>query len=388
MPDTLLKIAIVAQDFHRAGGSEGRTAHLVDRLVGLGHAVHLVGARIRGDWDPCVALHRLATPKHPHWLEVRLFCRRAAALVQDGGFDIVHNQIRPFVPGLLTVGGGCHRFYLYDVLPRERGAARAWLKRLAPLHRFLLALERRGLDPARCPVVLTNSALAREGILKYYRYPADRIVVAYNGVDAERFRPAQDPRDREAVRRRLGVGPGEPLLLFVGSGFARKGLGPLIEAAAQAGEGRHRPFLAVVGAGAAGIWQRRAERLGMGERVRFCGAVPDPETYYRAADVFALPTHFDPFANAALEAMASGLPVITTRLNGVSEIMQPGVDGLLIDGPEDLGGLTEALRALADPVRRRAMGAAARATALRYPWEGPLQATLQAYRRAMEERVA
>ncbi|MFA5029034.1 MAG: glycosyltransferase family 4 protein [Candidatus Methylomirabilota bacterium] len=176
MPDTRLKIAVVAQDFHRSGGSEGRTGQLVDRLLGLGHRVHLVGARIRGEWDSRIVLHRLATPKHPHWAEILLFCRQAGAVIREAGFDIVHNQIRPFVPGLLTVGGGCHRFYLFDVLPRERGPLLAWWKRQAPLHWLLLALERRGLRPDRCPVVLTNSALAREGILKYYRYPADRIV--------------------------------------------------------------------------------------------------------------------------------------------------------------------------------------------------------------------
>ena len=386
MPDTRLKIAVVAQDFHRSGGSEGRTGQLVDRLVSLGHQVHLIGARIRDTWESRIVLHRLATPKHPHWAEVLLFCRRAGALVRGGGFDIVHNQIRPFVPGLLTVGGGCHRFYLLDVLPRERGPFLAWWKRQAPLHRLLLALERRGLHPARCPLVLTNSALAREGILKYYQYPADRVVVAHNGVDAERFRPAEKAADREAVRRRLGAGPEDTLLLFVGSGFARKGLGSLLRASARLkGEGG-RTILAVVGGGAAESWRRRAERLGVADRVCFVGAVPDPEAYYRAADIFALPTHFDPFANATLEAMASGLPVVTTRLNGVSEILQPGVDGFVIDGPEDLESLMEALRALADPERRRAMGEAARRTALHFPWEAPLQATVQAYNRALLER--
>jgi UDP-glucose:(heptosyl)LPS alpha-1,3-glucosyltransferase len=116
--------------------------------------------------------------------------------------------------------------------------------------------------------------------------------------------------------------------------------------------------------------------------------VPDPETYYRAADVFALPTHYDPFANATLEAMASGLPVITTRLNGVAEIIRPGVDGLLVDRPDEVEELAKALLVLTDRTTREVMGRAARATALRYPWDGPVGASLAAYRRVMAERSA
>jgi UDP-glucose:(heptosyl)LPS alpha-1,3-glucosyltransferase len=386
MSDTRLKIAMVALDFNREGGSERRTAHLVDRLVAQGHEVHLVGARIRGEWDPRILRHRIPTLPRPHWLEVVQFCQGARAAVKRGDFDIAHNQIRPFVPGVLTVGGGCHRYYLEEVLPAERGRLLARRKRLAPLHFILLALERRGYDPAWCPLVLTNSRLAREGILKYYPYPAERIVVAHNGVDPERFRPTEDLPSRDAVRGRLGVGPGDLLLLFVGSGFARKGLGRLLQAVALAGGRGRQPRLVVVGGGSPEPWQRQAERLGVAGALRFLGAVPDPETYYRAADVFALPTHYDPFANATLEAMASGLPVITTRLNGVAEIIRPGVDGLLVDRPDEVEELAKALLLLTDQTTREVIGRAARATALRYPWDGPVGASLAAYRRVMAER--
>ena len=101
---------------------------------------------------------------------------------------------------------------------------------------------------------------------------------------------------------------------------------------------------------------------------------------YAAADIFTLPTFFDPFANATLEAMAAGLPVITSRRNGAAEILRPGVDGLVVDRPEDVGGLAAALASLADPDRRAALGGKARETALRYPWDGPLERTLAVYR--------
>jgi UDP-glucose:(heptosyl)LPS alpha-1,3-glucosyltransferase len=126
-----------------------------------------------------------------------------------------------------------------------------------------------------------------------------------------------------------------------------------------------------------------ARELGIAGRVRFAGHAKDPEAYYAAADVFVLPTFFDPFANATLEAMASGLPVITSRSNGASEILTPGADGLVVDDLREAAGLARAIGDLTDPTRREAMGRAARETALRYPWEGPLQATLDVYARTL-----
>ena len=371
---------MVALDFDRQGGSERRTGQLVDALLTAGHEVHLVGARIRGAWDPRTILHPVRCAPRPRWLEVVQFSRRAGTVVRRESFDIIHNQIRPFVPGVVTAGGGCHRYYLREVLPLEKGWLVAGLKRASALHLALLALERAGYRPDRCPYIIANSSLGRDGILRYYPMPPERVVVAYNGVDAGRFSPEARGRWREERRLALGVGPEDLLVLFVGTGFARKGLAPLLAALARLRDRRLTPYLAVVGSGSARPWQRRAAGLGLGDRVRFVGRVADPERYYAAADVFALPTFFDPFANATLEAMASGLPIVTSRQNGAAEILRPGVDGLVVDRPDDVAGLAEALASLADPATRSALGGQARQTALRFPWERPLERTLEVYR--------
>lgn len=371
---------MVALDFHREGGSEGRTAHLVDRLVADGHDVHLVGARIMGNWDRRVVQRRIPTPEHPHWLEVRLFARRAEAAVRSERYDVVHNQIRPFVPGIVTVGGGSHRFYLDEVLPREQGAWRAAVRRGLPLHRTLLAMERQGFAPERCPFIIANSQLSRSGILRHYNFPPERIVVAHNGVDPVRFTPESRPLYREATRRHLGIAPEEYTVLFVGQGFARKGLGALLAALAALNRRGVEARLVVVGRGSSRPWMREAARLGIDSRVSMVGHASDPVPFYAAADAFALPTFFDPFANATLEAMATGLPVVTSGQNGAAEILRSGVDGLVVDGPDDVTGLVEALSSLADPATQRAMGQRARHTALRYPWEQPLERTLAVYR--------
>ena len=125
---------------------------------------------------------------------------------------------------------------------------------------------------------------------------------------------------------------------------------------------------------------REAARLGIDSRVTMVGHVSNPVPFYAAADAFALPTFFDPFANATLEAMAAGLPVVTSGQNGAAEVLRSGVDGLVVDRPDDVTGLVEALSQLADPAARRAMGQSARQTALRCPWEQSLERTLATYR--------
>jgi UDP-glucose:(heptosyl)LPS alpha-1,3-glucosyltransferase len=375
-----LRIAMVALDFQRQGGSEGRAGHLIDSLVAAGHEVHLVGARIQGAWDPRVARHPIRAAKHLKWVEILAFIRGAKRLVATERFDVVHNQIRPYLPGVVTVGGGCHRLYLERVLPAEKGRLAAWAKRCTPLHQILLSLERRRYHAGGSTWVIANSRLNREGILAYYPLPESRIRVAYNGVDAERFTPENAARYRAAVRQALELSDGDLALLFVGSNFSRKGLGLVLDALAEAGAPGPRLRLVVLGGRPGRRWRRRVATLGLTERVRFVESSPEPERYYAAADVFVLPTHFDPFANATLEAMAAGLPVVTTRMNGVAEILRSGTDGFILDMPPSALGLAKLLLELADADLRRSVGQAARRTALQFPWRATAAATLDSYR--------
>ncbi len=374
-----LRIVMVALDFHRRGGSEARTGHLVDALLAEGHEVHLVGARIRGSWDSRVVLHCMHVAEHPRWVEIVAFIAGTRRLIARERFDVVHNQIRPFLPGVVTVGGGCHRFYLERVLPREQGRLAAWAKRCTPLHQILLGLERRYYRAEATTWVIANSRLNRDGILAYYPLPRSRICVVYNGVDSERFAPENATRFRVEVRRTLELTDEDLGLLFVGTNFSRKGLDLLLEALILAGEAGNRFRLIILGGRASPRWRRRVAAIGLTGRVRFVDSVADPERYYGAADIFVLPTHFDPFANATLEAMAAGLPVVTTRMNGVAEILTPGTDGYVLDEPPSAPGLAKLLAELADADVRRAMGQAARGTALGFPWRATALATLDTY---------
>ena len=187
-------------------------------------------------------------------------------------------------------------------------------------------------------------------VIDLYSYPADRIDLVRNGVPLERFR--FDPKLREKFRADLNLHEDQIALLFVGSGWERKGLLFAIEAMALCKNRKLR--LLVAGRGDAKRYKTTHLRFWREDPVRFLGEVADPVSLYVAADMFILPTVYDPFSNACLEALASSLPVITTRSNGFSEIVEDGIHGSIIDNPANLIGLRDAIQFWSDSSRRDA----------------------------------
>jgi UDP-glucose:(heptosyl)LPS alpha-1,3-glucosyltransferase len=193
--------------------------------------------------------------------------------------------------------------------------------------------------------------------------------LVYNGVDTQRFSPHHRAEHRRQIRARLGVADDEVLFLFVGHDFARKGLATAIRALGHLHADRRPVRLVVVGGKPVGTYKRLADRCGVRSQVAFAGSVADPIPYYAAADAYVLPTFYDPCSLGVLEAAASGLPSITTSLNGASELLTDGVDGYLLADPADDYGLAVPMQWLLDPVLRHRLGEAARQLALQHTLE-------------------
>ena len=189
---------------------------------------------------------------------------------------------------------------------------------------------------------------------------ADRIRLVYNGVDTRRFSPEHRTRHRQAIRRQIGVREDEILALFVGHDFRRKGLATAIRAVARLATAGKPIRLAVVGGKRPQGDREYANQYRADGPATFVGFVYDAVPYYAAANVFVLPSFYDPCSLSVLEAAASGLPSITTRVNGAGELLTQGKDGLLLSNPADDQELASQLQTLLDPVIRRRMGEAAR----------------------------
>lgn len=237
------------------------------------------------------------------------------------------------------------RVWRCDVYRAGDGVHRAWLQRrkeiAGPLqklsrlfnrkHSAAVDLEESLFGNRQARRVIANSRMVKDEIVKFYGYPAQQIEIVYNGVPLELFRAEEERRKTED----------EVVVLFAGSGWERKGLRFAIEAVEARG-GKMK--LIVAGRGPAAKFAS--------PRAEFPGVAGDMPSLYRAADIFLLPTIYDPFSNACLEALAAGLPVITTKANGFSEIIESGRHGTVVDDPRDVGALSEALQFWSDTGRR------------------------------------
>lgn len=324
---------------------------LIESLVAEGHEVHVLSALWDSGGDASVTVHPIPILRKPGWLKSLTFCLGCKRIIERERFDVVFSLDRTLRQDIYRAGDGCHRIYL-----RQMTMGRPLLARLAaylnPIQLAFLALEKRLYTDPELYAVIANSLMGKREIVELYGVPEEKIHVVYNGLDATKF-PLQK---RDDYRRLLGqeYGLGEELrILYVGSGFRRKGVPALIEAAARL----TIPFrLFVVGKGRNGYLKRRAQHLGVGDRVVFTGPVRDVERFYLGCDLFAFPTLYDPFSNATLEAMACSLPVITSAYNGVAELIREGEEGIVLRNPLDPREIADALSRLADPEVRQRMG--------------------------------
>src|SRR5438445_9141753 len=241
---------------------------------------------------------------------------------------------------------------------------------VSPHHRLVCALEKRILSLRSARQIVAISRMGKAEIERLFATPPERVSLIYNGVDLERLHPDNRERFGRAVREDLGLLRDAWVVLFVGSGFERKGLGPLLEAVARRADERCR--LVVAGKGDARPYQELARRLELDARVSWVGPRPDVERLYAAADVVALPALYEPFGNVHLEALAAGWPVLTSRGAGGAEAVVPGESGAVVDKPE-AAAIAGGLDALLHHGDARKLSAGARAAALPFTFEAQVE---------------
>jgi UDP-glucose:(heptosyl)LPS alpha-1,3-glucosyltransferase len=236
--------------------------------------------------------------------------------------DLVYSLERVWECDAYRAGDGVHRAWL-ERRRHFEPAWRGWFRAFQAKHRELLELEAAVMGNAGARVIIANSHMIKREIMQYFQTPEARIPVVYNGLPVSAQPGPAGPRIEE--RSRLGLGEGDRAILFAGSGWERKGLRFAIEAVDRLKD----TVLLIAGNG-------RRRGLPSSSRARFLGEVREMRPLMEASDVFLLPTIYDPFSNACLEALSAGLPVITTSANGFSEIMRPAQDGEVLSTPGDI----------------------------------------------------
>ena len=291
------------------------------------------------------------------------FARGVRRALRAREFSLIQSHER--IPGLpvFRAGDGVHA----DFLAQRRRALPAWRAALLhanPYHAYMLAAERAMFLHPELRAVICNSDMVRGQIRRRFGVADDKLLLIRNGVDLDRFRPPTAD-ERARARTALGLEPSATVFAFVGSGFERKGLSAAIDALARTPAASAATLLVAGTDRRAGRWRAQATRSGAADRIRFLGGVGDVRPLLWASDAFVLPTLYDPFPNAVLEALACGLPVISSTGSGASELIRDGVNGYVSDAL-DVDAIAAAMRALADPALRDRMARAARASA--EPW--------------------
>ncbi|MDH4029039.1 MAG: glycosyltransferase family 4 protein, partial [Nitrospirota bacterium] len=316
---------------------------------------------------------------------------------QRGNFDIIQTHDKTLLQDIYRAGDGCHIEWLRQRWKRI-GIFRKASIALNPYHWLILLLERMVLKGRRFKKIIAISEMVKKNIIDNYGVPAGDIEVIYNGVDTNKFHPDNKERYRKEIRQQYGLGENDLVALFVGSGFERKGVRYLIEAiealsgpvtALIVGKGSEKkvgkispnPSLPKRGNVRFPLWKRGMKGdFQRKQKTIFCGPQRDIRKYYAAADIFVFPTMYEPFGNVHLEALASGLPVITTRNSGASEIIKDGTHGFVVSGPEDTEGIANGIRAfINEPEKLQAMSRNARALAEEFTFDKHMEKMLALY---------
>jgi UDP-glucose:(heptosyl)LPS alpha-1,3-glucosyltransferase len=356
------------------------------------HQIHMYARR----WDPAFL------PANTHYHPVRVSCRlrflrpwlfgaACASALREGNHDVSIGFDKTWGQDILYPQGGLHRATVeHNFLKYSHPLIRRMIrvtKVVDPAYWSFRLLERKQyLGPHR-PLVVVNSHMVSQHFQLYLGYRRDDLRIVRSSIDPNRFPEKDRLRRRLEWRQRWGLKPNETVALFAAMNYRLKGLEPLLHVLDRLPAASAFRLL-VVGNPKTAPYEQLARRLGVAHRVHFAGFCPDMRNSYFAADFLIHPTFYDPCSLVALEALACGLPVITTRVNGASELLSPPREGYVLADPHDHEQLAWAILQLLDPVRRSACAQAARRTAAVWTFEEHYRQLLQVFREVAARKRA
>ena len=360
-----MKIALAHKRLDLGGGTERDFYRTAEGLRDLGHEVHLFCGEFRVPPPKETHAHRVPTLRLGRTAQLLSFAFLGPKTILPHRCDVLVSFGRMVSQDVLRSGGGSHRVFL-EKMKQGEGALRRFWHRVSLYHRSVLAVETLQFRPQSYRRVLAVSQEVKREIVRTYMVPEDKIAVVYNGVDPERFHPHNRERSRARIKAQWGIPSEAPLVLFVGSGFQRKGLSRLLKV--WGSPLLQGIYLLVVGEDV--HWERyRSWAASQGQgRVVLAGRQVNIEDYFGAADILALPAFQEAFGNVILEALASGVPVLTTMAVGAAELLAGQLrEGILVN-PDDPRELQDKILAMVDHRRWSNLTSMARELGERWSW--------------------
>ena len=382
-----MKLALIRAKYNPFGGAE---RFLNDAVAALaGSDLNVQPTLFTREWPAqaspspsAILTHRIVNPPYTTSNgRDRGFAEAVSAAFAAEKFDLVQSYERIAGCDIYHCVDGVHAEWL-----RQRGRITGGLRKLGiainPRHRFVLASERAMYLSPRFKAAICISEMVKTDILRHVDIAPTKLHVIYSGVDTEKFSPASRGPFGDVTRQKLCIPTDVTVAVFVGSGFERKGLAAFLQALALCknivgvvvGQDKH-----------SARYRTMAQKLGIQDRVHFTGGVSDTRPYYAMADVFVLPTIYEPFGLVCLEAMACGLPVVTSTSAGAAELIVDGVNGYVTDAL-DVAAISRAMEQSVAPTAHAAMSIAARETALTFSPQTMADQYVALYRKLLAGR--
>jgi UDP-glucose:(heptosyl)LPS alpha-1,3-glucosyltransferase len=369
------KIALALENFSRyGGGAESYAISLAAFLIKNGWEVHFFGETWDGEPEKTI-FHKIAIPKYlPAWLKLILFALHHKRAVKKQHFDVILGFGNTLYMNVYQSHGGVHWLSSKRQVYSERNEIKRAIKRLI----IILSLKqwaRAWIESAPFrlyprPRIVAISQMIKKDISSFFKVNDADIIVVYNGVDTSRYEQNLCFDHKGPLRRKLGIREDDVVFLFVSYELKKKGIETLVEAASRLKLMDHRDFkVVVVGGMPYKALLRQIKIHDIEDKILFTGPVRSIETYYANADAFVLPTYYDACSLVVIEAMASGLPIITTTSNGASGIINDGKEGYIISHPPRSRDLAKTMQLLLDDEKRHKMSQEALRTGLSYSEE-------------------
>ena len=345
-----MRVALSFPGCHRQGGVERVVFECARYLADRRHRSPYSPPTGRRNGPASIGYHQVPVRLHPWFLRGRSYQTACRDQLLQGNHDVLNTH------GCVCPEGGVHWVHSLHRAWLERSRqlrpVLSWpgaKQRLNPVHRSLLAMEERHFRGRNYRQLIALTPRVRDDLTRLYGVAAEDVIVIPNGFSPAEFNPGRRARQRDEMRRRLGLEPDQVALLFVANELERKGYPTILSALRQL----RRPGLRLLVAGRVSSKRVRdqAAAFGVADQVRALGPSSDVGALHAASDLFVLPTQYEAFCLSILEALGSGLPVVTSNVPGAVDAVRPGVNGAVVGRPAERGGAGRHPRAAAASAR-------------------------------------
>ena len=380
-----MKIAMTVPKYNKKGAISRYVAELAERFV-KEHEVHIFSHEWKDVGSDDLIFHKTQMISKPPSLNFLSYLTSTTLKINAKNFDIVQCTTADRFSADVFNPMSILRAWI-DVLKKEKHRTVFGRKILTPGYLIGLGLEKHNYTKGNYKKIIPLSTSTKSELIKYYNVPEEDIEVIPLGVDLDEFRPLRNQNLIE-LKKKYGIQEGDIVLNIVATEFHRKGLAELIKSLSIVkNEAKSNLKLLVVGGGQNTIgfdYLGLADRLGVMDNIIFTGHVEDLNKHYNLADIFVFPTKYEGFGIPVIEAMAAGLPVVTTNTAAGEDAVENGKNGLLIEDPTDVREIAEKTSILIeDENLRNQMCKNARRTAEKFTWDNTAKRTLEVYEEAM-----